>query len=147
MLVCAVTVMVPTWINWSPQFRNFNFFVDFCVKSALLKRRSSSDRKTNRAVRRNARENPGALALKPRPRVARPRSARAPWPLLVCEPGARGATYHVSNLRDFGTSSGILLVNAVATHPTTATNDLRTSASSVTSSLHQIRKVEAEFVF
>ena len=63
----------------------------FC-KSAQLKRRSSSDLETDSAVRRSAHENPGVHARKTRPRVARPRGACASRPLLVCEPGARGAT-------------------------------------------------------
>ena len=29
MLFCDVTAIVPTWISRSPQFRDFNFFVDF----------------------------------------------------------------------------------------------------------------------
>ena len=29
MLFCDVTAIVSTWISRSPQFRNFNFFVDY----------------------------------------------------------------------------------------------------------------------
>ena len=54
--------------------------------------------------------------------------------------------YHDNHVREFGYLSGILLPDTAAMHLTTATCDLRTSAAPVSSSLDQIRTVEAEFV-
>ena len=99
----------------SPQFRNFNFFVFFVrffCKSAQLKRMSSSDQETDRAVRCSARKNPEVHARWTRPRVARPRGARALWPLLVCEPGARGAT------RIMTTTCAIMVIRVAFCWPT-----------------------------